>query len=76
MDRYVDRQTDRQTDREIDRLVGSNISLQDIKKLRTVVLHRPRRRWVDNIKMDLIDVGWDGMDWIDLAQDRDRWRLM
>jgi hypothetical protein len=28
---------------------------------------RPRRRWVDNIKMDLREVGWDGMDWIDLA---------
>jgi hypothetical protein len=33
-----------------------------------------RRRWVDNIKMDLREVGRDGMDWIDLAQDRDRWR--
>jgi hypothetical protein len=33
-----------------------------------------RRRWVDNIKMDLREVGWDGRDWIDLAQDRDRWR--
>jgi hypothetical protein len=30
----------------------------------------PRRRWVDNIKMDLRKIGWDGMDWIDLAQDR------
>jgi hypothetical protein len=30
-------------------------------------LGRPRRRWVDNIKMDLREVGWDGMDWIDLA---------
>jgi hypothetical protein len=30
--------------------------------------------WVDNIKMDLREVGWDGRDWIDLAQDRDRWR--
>jgi hypothetical protein len=37
-------------------------------------LERPRRRWVDNIKIDLREVGWDGMDWIDLAQDRDRWR--
>jgi hypothetical protein len=36
-------------------------------------LGRPRRRWVDNIKMDLREVGWDGRDWIDLAQDRDRW---
>jgi hypothetical protein len=37
-------------------------------------LGRPRRRWVDNIKIDLREVGWDGRDWIDLAQDRDRWR--
>jgi hypothetical protein len=37
-------------------------------------LGRPRRRWVDNIKMYLREVGWDGMDLIDLAQDRDRWR--
>jgi hypothetical protein len=33
-----------------------------------------RRRWEDNIKMDLQEVGFAGMDWIDLAQDRDRWR--
>jgi hypothetical protein len=31
-------------------------------------LGRPRRRWVDNIKMDLREIGWGGMDWIDLAQ--------
>jgi len=37
-------------------------------------LWRPRRRWEDNIKMDLQKVGCGGMDWIDLAQDRDRWR--
>jgi hypothetical protein len=36
-------------------------------------LGRPRRRWEDNIKMDLQEVGWVGMDWIELAQDRDRW---
>jgi hypothetical protein len=35
---------------------------------------RPRRRWVDDIKLDLRGTGWDGMDWIDLAQDRDQWR--
>ncbi|KAJ4427445.1 hypothetical protein ANN_25068 [Periplaneta americana] len=35
---------------------------------------RPRRRWEDNIKMDLREVGYDGRDWINLAQDRDRWR--
>jgi hypothetical protein len=32
------------------------------------------RRWVNNIKTDLGEVGWDGVDWIGLAQDRDRWR--
>jgi hypothetical protein len=37
-------------------------------------LTRPRHRWVDNIKIDLREIGWDGMDWIDLAQDRDQWR--
>jgi hypothetical protein len=36
-------------------------------------LGRPRRRWEDNIKMDLQEVGCGGMDWIGLAQDRDRW---
>jgi hypothetical protein len=33
---------------------------------------RPRRRWVDNVKTDLRKIGWGGMDWIDLAQDRDQ----
>jgi hypothetical protein len=37
-------------------------------------LGRPRRRWVDKIKMDLREEGWDSRDWIDLVQDRDRWR--
>jgi hypothetical protein len=37
---------------------------------------RPRHRWVDNIKIDLTEVGWDGMDWINLAQDRDQWRAL
>jgi hypothetical protein len=37
---------------------------------------RPRRRWVDNIKMDLTEIGWDGMDWIDLVQGRDKWRAL
>jgi len=39
-------------------------------------LGRHRRRWEDNIKMDLQEVGCWGMDWIDLAQDRDRWRAL
>jgi hypothetical protein len=39
-------------------------------------LGRPRRRLVDNIKMDLREIGWDGMDWINLVQDRDQWRAL
>jgi hypothetical protein len=39
-------------------------------------LGRPRRRWDDNIKIDLQEVGCGGMDWIELAQDRDRWRAL
>jgi hypothetical protein len=39
-------------------------------------LGRPRRRWVDNIKIDLRAIEWDVMDWIDLAQDRDQWRAL
>jgi hypothetical protein len=39
-------------------------------------LGRPRRIWEDNIKMDLKEVGLGGMDWIDLAQDRDQWRAL
>jgi hypothetical protein len=35
-------------------------------------LGRPRRRWMNNIKTDLRNIGWDGMDWIDLTQDRDQ----
>jgi hypothetical protein len=37
---------------------------------------RPRRRWVDNVKMDLLEIGWGGVDWIGLAQDRDKWRAL
>jgi len=39
-------------------------------------LGRPRRRWMDNIRMDLQEVGCGYMDWIGLAQDRDRWRTL
>ena len=39
-------------------------------------LGRPRRRWEENIKMDLQEVGCGGVEWIDLAQDRDRWRAL
>jgi hypothetical protein len=37
---------------------------------------RPRRRWVDNIKMDLRKIGWDGVDWIDMSQDMDQCRAL
>jgi hypothetical protein len=39
-------------------------------------LGRPRRRRVDNIKMDLLEIGWGGDGWIGLAQDRDKWRAL
>jgi hypothetical protein len=39
-------------------------------------LGRPRRRWVDNIRMDLVEVRWGDVDWIILAQDRNRWRTL
>jgi hypothetical protein len=40
------------------------------------LLRKPRRRWVDNIRMDLVEVGWGDVDWIVLAQDRIRWRAL
>jgi hypothetical protein len=39
-------------------------------------LERPRRRWEDGIKMDLREIGWGGVEWIHLAQGRDRWRAV
>ena len=39
-------------------------------------LGRPTRRWEDNIKMDVQKVGYEGVDWIELGQDRDRWRAL
>ena len=39
-------------------------------------LGRSRRRWMENIKMDVGEIGWGCMDWIDLAQDRDRWMAL
>jgi hypothetical protein len=41
-----------------------------------IPMGRPRRRWVNNIKMNLREIGWGGGDWIDLAQDRDQWRAL
>jgi hypothetical protein len=39
-------------------------------------LGRPRQRWVDNIKMDLGEIGWGSVDWIGLTLDRDKWRAL
>jgi hypothetical protein len=41
-----------------------------------ILLGRPRREWEDNTKIDLQEVGCGGMEWIDLSQDRDRWRVL
>jgi hypothetical protein len=46
------------------------------KPERKRLLERPRHRWVDNIKIDLREIEWDDMDWIDLARDRDQWRAL
>jgi hypothetical protein len=39
-------------------------------------LGRPRHMWVGNIKIDLREIGWDDVDWVDLAQARDQWRVL
>jgi hypothetical protein len=39
-------------------------------------LGRPRRRWEENIRMNLGEIGWEGVDWMHLAQDRDQWRAV
>jgi hypothetical protein len=39
-------------------------------------LARPRCRWVDNIRMDFVEIGWSGVNWVDLSQDRDKWRAL
>jgi hypothetical protein len=47
-----------------------------IKPKEKIPLGRPRSRWVNNIKMDLREIGWGCMDYIDLAQDREQWRAL
>jgi hypothetical protein len=51
----------------------ANFFVQIVSK---ISLGRPRRRWLDNIRMELVEVGWGDVDWIGLAQDRDRWRAL
>jgi hypothetical protein len=55
---------------------GEEECIQDIggRAIGKRPLGRPRRRWVDNIKMDLSEIGCDSMDWVDMVQDRDQWR--
>ena len=58
--------------------MGERIGVYEVlmgKPERKRPLGRPRRRWNVNIKMDLQEVGWRDRDWIDLAQDRNRWRV-
>ena len=52
------------------------VTLQDLSCGLVCFLGRPRRRWEDNITMDLQEVGWGDMDWIDIAQDRDSRRAL
>jgi hypothetical protein len=47
-----------------------------VEKSEKESLGRPRRRWADNINLYLVDVGWGGVGWIVLAQDRYRWRAL
>jgi hypothetical protein len=47
---------------------------RESQKERKRPLGRPRRRWEDGIRMDLREIGWGSVEWIKLAQDRDRWR--
>jgi hypothetical protein len=56
--------------------VGEAACIQDIGGKGNRPLGRPRCRWVDNTEMDLREIGWVGMDWIDLAQDRDQWKAL
>ena len=53
-----------------------SISFLIINQLDSTILGRPRRRWEDNIKMDLQEVGRGRGDWMELAQDRDGWRAL
>jgi hypothetical protein len=68
----------------MDRACSTNGEKRNVRVYRIFVgnpegkrpLGRPRSRWVGNIKMDLREIGWYGMNWIDLAQDRDQWRAL
>jgi len=59
---------------QYDLIIPTSVRLSEPEGKRP--LGRPRRRWVDNIRMDLQEVGYGYMDWIGLAQDRDSWRTL
>jgi hypothetical protein len=56
--------------------MGGACSLNSEEEDEKTPLERPRRRWPDNIRTDLGEIGLGGVDWIGLAQDRDRWRAL
>jgi hypothetical protein len=58
------------------RMVEKSNRIMVGKPERNRPLGRPRRKWEDNIRMNLREIGWGGMDWIDLAQDKDQWRAL
>jgi hypothetical protein len=67
------------------RLAGHIVRMGETRNAYRILVGKPegkspqgrlRRRWVGNIRMDLRERGWDGMDWIDLAQNRDQWRAL
>ena len=58
------------------RWAGHVAHMGEEREVYRVLLGKPRRRWVDKIKVDLQEVGCGYMDWIGLAQDRHRWRLL
>jgi hypothetical protein len=58
------------------RWAGHVARIIDGKARWKVLLGRPRCRWVDNMRMDLGEVGWGEVDWIGLAQDKDKWRAL
>jgi hypothetical protein len=64
----------------MDRACGTNVGVEEnilVKKPEGKrPLRRPRHSWADSIKIDLRGIGWDGMDWIDLSQDRDQCRAL
>jgi hypothetical protein len=61
---------------ELRDLYSSPSIIRIIKSRRKSPLGRPKLRWVDNVKMDILEIGWCGVDWIGLAQDRDKWRAL